>query len=112
MNWNDKAQDALRESETDLPESVQQRLAAARREAVNTADSPQRSYWPAFLGTGALASAAVVLVLLMPRSATNTWPLLEDTEMAAAQDVELLEELEFVAWMLAEESADVTAGKS
>jgi hypothetical protein len=33
---------------------------------------------------------------------------MDDVEMAAAQEVELLEELEFVAWMLAMEESNAT----
>lgn len=109
MNWNEKAQRALRESEEDLPESVRQRLGEARRAAVTAADTPNSMSWTPFLG--ALASAALFLVLVMPRSATQSLPLLEDTEMAAAQEVELLEELEFVAWMLAEENDHAFQGQ-
>ncbi len=110
---NDKARDALRQTELGVPLSVQQRLAAARRAAVAEAERPQPVPWGRLAGSGALASAALVLVLalMLPGTGTQSLPALEEAEMAAAQNAELLEELEFVAWMLAEESADDSPGK-
>lgn len=108
---NDKARDALRQTELGVPLSVQQRLAAARRAAVAEAERPQPVPWGRLAGSGALASAALVLALMLPGTGTQSLPALEEAEMAAAQNAELLEELEFVAWMLAEESADDSPGK-
>ena len=103
MHWNDRARDALRDTEKQVPDAVRQRLADARRTAVNAADTGVSMRWAPLMGASALASAALLVVLVLPQSASQSLPLLEASEMAAAQELELLEELEFVAWMLAEE---------
>ena len=104
MHWNDKARDALRDTEEQVPDPVRQRLANARQTAVNAADTRASIRWAPMISAGALAGAALLVVLVLPRSTTQSLPLLEASEMAAAQELELLEELEFVAWMLDEEN--------
>lgn len=118
--WSARVQTALSENEQQVSTAIQDRLAVARREAVTVADRTQASRWNKYIGPGALASAALVLVLVVARPATeqnlqnqiaDLLPLIEETDMAAAQDAELLEELEFVAWMLAEEIGDDELGQ-
>ena len=102
--WRDKARDAYSEAERGVPVDIADRLAAARRAAVAEADSASRINW--FPLGGALAAALLIVALFVPR-ADDRLPLLNEQELAAAQDVELLEELEFVAWLVAmEEDAD------
>ncbi len=95
----------LRDGEQDLPPDVIERLTAARRAAVDAADEPVKLVWPRYAGAGALATAAVVVVLMTQPEVTPLPPL-DAVELAAAQDAELLEDLEFAAWMIAMEEAD------
>ena len=102
----------LRESEVDVPTEVSQRLQASRRLAVAQAESATaegRIVWPRFVGFAATAFATFLLVvavtLTMP-APYDTLPRLDDGELAAATEAELLQELEFVAWMVAMEDTD------
>ncbi len=100
--------DLARESFADVEPEVAARLAAMRREAVQIADaSPGASLWlerllaPAGL---AAAGAALALVLavwlaLRPTDDAAVLPLLSEPEIAMVQDLDLLEDLEFLAWL-------------
>lgn len=113
--WTSRAQSALRKSEQELSETVRRQLSNARQRAIAmqendvVGDSRLPAWgesWKLFTGGSVLAGVALVLVLALPRSGGGGMPLLDEFEMAAAQEVELLEDLEFVAWMLAEEGDD------
>jgi hypothetical protein len=59
----------------------------------------------AWAGLGAAATAVLALVVgLRDESAHAPLPYLEAQEFAAAQELELLEDLEFLAWLETEES--------
>ena len=102
---------ALKDDEQALSDDVKQRLYEARQRAVDLARQPagktKRWVLP-FLGAGVTTAAAILVVVLMlpVASSIDPLPLGEDTELAAAQDLELLQELEFVAWMMAMEESD------
>ncbi len=104
-------------AEHELSPEVLDALTQARREAVKVADgrsgNRRRNIWFGY-GLGGVAAAVLVVALLAPQTQTlEQFPLLEDAEMAAAQDAELLEDLEFVAWMVAmEEGGAVEEGES
>src|SRR5262245_24810329 len=84
--------------ETDpLPSEVVARLAAARRAAV-AAIPDKPVYVPsAWLTVGAMAATLLAAVLLRP--AIDIDPLLDDDVQLAAENLDLLENLEFAAWM-------------
>ncbi len=106
--WAEKAAAQLRDAEQHLPSDVQLQLQSARRAAVEAAEQPERRAAKPWLTLGAgglLAAAATVLVLLSSPEMMEM-PDLDEQELAAAQEVELLEDLEFVAWMLAMEETD------
>ena len=101
----------LREAEGDLPDDVADRLYQARAQAVDAARQPvkaTRRWLVPSMGVGMTAAAAVLVVVLMLPATTRIEPLPagEDMELAAAQDLELLEDLEFVAWMVAMEDSE------
>lgn len=85
------------------------RLGAARREAVARAERPRSFALGGALPRWTLATAAALLVAVLiargPASGpgTGTSPqvaeLLDGREAAAIEDLELLEEMEFVAWL-------------
>jgi hypothetical protein len=107
----DQLQADLRRRENELAPEVAERLLAARREAVRVADSNDARPWVNWLGwqawaaTGALASG-VLVVAIMLQTPSLALPAGDEVELAAAQEIELLEELEFVAWMVALEDED------
>ena len=104
--------ETLRQQELDVPAEVAERLQAARRQAVTHAEkNAQRKarLWPRVAGAGAAVSAGLVFavaVLLFLQSPVDSLPRMDDVELAAAQDAELLDELEFLAWMVALEEPD------
>jgi hypothetical protein len=107
----DQAGQRLRDDELELPAEVTQKLADARREAVALADIradhkgrsglPQWSRWA---GVGAMAAGVLVVAVLL-RGPLDSMPVADDLDLVVAQEVELLEELEFVAWMVAMDDA-------
>ena len=87
---------------------VQQRLARIRREAVQIAEessSPWRriAWFPGGRSLAALTAAAgfALAVWLGVRVGSEPPPLpvLDEPEVAVVQELELLEELEFLAWL-------------
>lgn len=100
------------ESLTDMDPSVTTRLAAMRREAVRIAEAaePDATWLDRLLGPAGLVTAAAALsvvvaawVALRPTGDALAFPLLSEPEIAVVQDLELLEELEFLAWLEEEE---------
>lgn len=99
----------LRDRELGTDNDVLERLSAARREAVAVADVRKgRSGLSRPWGFGIGGSAATVALLLAVflDSGEQKYPPLDDVDFTVAQEAELLEDLEFVAWMLAVEADD------
>lgn len=102
----------LRQDELEVSPEVAQSLQAARRLAVDEAERSLASatpWWPKIAGAGAAVSAAFVVVVSLTvylQAPLDSLPRMDESEMAAAQEADLLEELEFVAWMVAIEEAD------
>jgi hypothetical protein len=86
---------------------VDQRLRAARHNAV-TAATPRTIRMPTvWLPVGALAATLFAVVLLRPSLDLDATPPLDDeVQLAAAENLELLENLEFAAWMVESEGPD------
>ncbi|MEE4301739.1 MAG: DUF3619 family protein [Pseudomonadales bacterium] len=113
-----RVHEALDASAETLPPGVASRLASARAEALAQRASP-RTWGP--LGYGALATAAVLLLVLTTGrdgvvdapapSLVEVAPTLpaESADLDLAMDLDVVEELEFVAW-LALEDAGADAG--
>lgn len=89
----------LTQSEHDLAPEVLERLTAIRRQAVTLADRDAPRALGNWAPTSALAATflAVGIVFTMLDNG-DPIPLFDD-EYLAAQEVELLEDLEFLAWM-------------
>ena len=115
MNHDDKEADEyanrladrLRASEHDIDAETLARLGQARREAVAMSEQRSRSrhkqYW---LGAGGAAVAASLLVVMLNTGQVDPLPDADPEEFAAAQDIEMLEELEFIAWVASLEEID------
>ncbi|MBV1905368.1 MAG: hypothetical protein KUG75_04770 [Pseudomonadales bacterium] len=106
-----RARKAL-ESE-DLGEDISQRLYSARRKALDQLDIPEKRAvyekpWFTVFPVGAIAALVLVFNLFWLDPEFPEMPNYEsELHAAAATELELLEDLEFVAWMLAE---DLNAG--
>ena len=109
LKLNQKLQAAFVEAEQNLDPDIAQKLATARREAVAMAD--RRNIWQAPMAWGLSGSAAAALLayaIITPgviEPGTEGMPPLDQPEFVIAQEAELLEELEFVAWMMAMEES-------
>jgi hypothetical protein len=113
-----RAQRLLRESETDLAADRVAGLRAARQQAVAAAEQQpkqrtrRRGFANPWVWAPATAMATTVLtVSLLLSGSPESLPVLDPVELSAAQDLELLEDLEFLAWVLEEEAMD-TSGEN
>ena len=91
-----------------LDQSITERLAVARRNALNELEAGETSTglnWPWFIWAPAGAVVIAFFTIAMTLSSANIpeFPYYEsELQAATALELELMEELEFVAWMLAE----------
>ena len=98
-----------------LDTGITERLANARRNALNELEVVESSSsnkhqghqnwsWFAWVPAGAMAIAVFAIALSFSSPKIPEFPYYEsELQAATAADLELLEDLEFVAWMLAEE---------
>lgn len=107
--FEDRLQKALRaETEAPLAPEVAGRLAGIRRQAALTAGNADRMLrlprrrWLLWGGM-TTAAAGLLLAVAVSRQAPAPLPVFEEQAFAAAEDLELLEELEFLAWLEMEE---------
>ncbi|MEL6366964.1 MAG: hypothetical protein AAFQ16_03285 [Pseudomonadota bacterium] len=98
--------------ERPLDDATLARLQAAREEAVHAAMRSRlpRTAWYVGGSAGGAIAAGVALFFMLQTPSLQPLPDLDETELAAAADIELLESLELLAWlddeMLAIEAAD------
>jgi hypothetical protein len=106
QKWAEQAGRQLRAHEEVLAQSSQARLRSVRGQALQAASETRRPwlFWPALSATAGCAALLAWTVLIT--APIDMLPVMDELEMTAAQDVELLEDLEFVAWMLAEQEVD------
>ena len=108
QDFEQAAREQLRASEQ-LDESTRTRLHQARVAALNACSGSKKSAWPKGLtaGMGGLVAVSVVLVAVIvyrysPGTVTTELLAAEDY-MAAVEDVELYEELDFYLWLAEQE---------
>lgn len=102
--FTDEIRRTLDEVETDLSTDVRERLSAARREAISQLNQPARRLNPGWALSGAgLATAALVAVLFLPTQ-PGALPEFNQAETVAAMDMELLDDLELLIWILEEDA--------
>lgn len=103
-----RAGEQLRASEFDVPADVQEKLVAARRKAVARVDQPVRPRRWLWLPAGGVAAAMVVGLMMLPRVDDSVLPADNLVAVVEADEVfselALLDELEFVAWMVEEDA--------
>jgi hypothetical protein len=100
-----RARDLYRRQARQLPPEMSRRLAAARREALERARKPMWS--PLWVPAGAVAAGLLAIAVLQVRGpeaegdgVLTAGPAVEDMEMLFdGEDLELLEDLEFYAWL-------------
>ena len=95
----------LDESEATLTPEVNQRLVQMRREAVRLAESLDRqgtfSAFRPLVPAGAMTATLSAVVAFWLLAAAPLPSIYEDeSQQLAAEEMELLEDLEFVAWMI------------
>jgi hypothetical protein len=85
-------------NEQTLAPELAGRLAAARRRAVALVDSPMRapSQW---VPVGALATTLLTVGIGFALNDRITPPLDDEQQLATVEDMDLLMDLEFVAWL-------------
>lgn len=109
----------LRAQNSRVPEDVASRLRVMRQDAVAVVDRPRRttSFWiPAGFATSAAAVLVTIALIPEPGPGVNgiedIEPLpinLAADELAVINDMEVLEDLEFLAWM-EEEASSAASG--
>ncbi|MGS2722157.1 hypothetical protein ACVBEJ_00285 [Porticoccus sp. GXU_MW_L64] len=91
----------LRESETNIPDSLQSRLAAVRQEALANPE-PGKSQpmftWPGF--AVGMATVVVVAMLFAPMFNNNNSATFTNTAAMAMVEQEIENDLEFYQWLL------------
>jgi len=98
---------ALNEQVAELSEDVQARLSAARRAAVSELDRQAPVVLSPWIPTVAVATTLLAVGLLSFHFATPELPLYNGEEaQLAAQNMELLTDMEFVAWLVEEDESN------
>ncbi|MEE9254399.1 MAG: hypothetical protein V3U43_05665 [Pseudomonadales bacterium] len=102
----ERARALLDESEASLTPDVTARLTQMRREAVALSEARgSYSLLQPLMPAGAMAATLSAVVAFWLLATTPLPSIYEDeSQQLAAEDMELLEDLEFVAWMIVEES--------
>ena len=106
----DKLAAAARRHAEEVSPEVAARLRAMRRVAVNELDARPGTAVPGWLWPAGVAAAGVALTLALllgepDRSAPDALLLADTDELAVVAELDVLEELEFLAW-LEEEGPD------
>ncbi len=111
----------LRRDVESVSAEVAAQLDGARRQAVAVASAAEAQgfgrwgmkgavrpvpRWPSIAGFGAVMGVALTVTVMVRAPQLEPLPFLNADEMAAVENVELLEELEFVAWVAAMEAED------
>lgn len=108
-----KVVQALERQNEALDAEVSMRLADVRRDAVAQLRDPAPASMVLAFGNwiplGAMATTLLAVGLLVAQAQLDVLPRFDsETQALVASELELLEELEFVAWMLDEEELGAT----
>jgi len=114
MNQNERFEDELgrrlRDSEAGLDARTAAHLRVTRREAIQTADAPGRSFTPVWATAFSAITVAVILSVAMQSGPGEAPPAETDTaaDTEIYENLELLEfyeNLEFYEWLAAQDVA-------
>lgn len=89
---------AVLDGQTLAPE-LTERLAAARRRAVTSVDVPILRAPPSWVPVGALATTLLTVGLTVAIDNGGAPPIDDDVQIATVEEMDLLMDLEFVAWL-------------
>jgi len=89
---------AVLDAQTLAPD-LAERLAAARRRALTSVDVLSLRVPPSWVPAGALATTLLTVGLTVAIDNGGTPPLDDDAQIATVEDMDLLLDLEFVAWL-------------
>lgn len=102
----DKAKQSLDHSVDDLPEETLDKLNQIRREALTAQSSSASSSWVWWApGGGLVAASLVAAIWFMNPVAAPDNGLMDMELLTSEQDLELMEDIEFVAWLMEQENA-------
>lgn len=111
-NFIDRVRKTLDEGTDHLDPQVQSRLAGMRRTALDAGERPRIEWrrWFTLPVTGWAMAAVLVIVLMVYLQQPGSVPAeLDDIELLAAEDnLEFYDSLEFYAWLAEEESEGAT----
>jgi hypothetical protein len=102
-----RVRDVLDAGDAALDDRVRAELAAARRNAVNALDVRRPSTIGRWIPASAAACTLIAVGMFSWSVRLPTLPVYDDAEAAeAAQELDLLDDIEFVAWMVEQEGDD------
>lgn len=107
LAFEKKAAELLDESVDRLDGATLSKLHQARSRALEAKPKSAWWGWQAWTGAGAVtASVALVVVLVQPVQQTPALPAIyeDPVQQATAEELELMDDLDFVAWLVLEES--------
>ena len=100
-DFNRRAKALLDDNVDALDAATLSKLHQARNRALEAKRRPQVGAW---LGAGAIAASLTVAVITFDQQPTQLPAIYEDPlQQAAAEDLELMDDLDFVAWLVLEE---------
>ena len=111
-DWLDRARRRLQRSTEELDPDTLRRLRQARAAALGQADRKAPTRWMPWGGAALAASLALAVLLWQPWAGPPESPAaLEDLELLAAEEnLELYEELEFYLWLESEGLPEESGG--
>jgi hypothetical protein len=105
--FNNKAKDLLDENVDKLDAATLSKLHQARNRAVESVGKSGGKKLPAYsgwLGAGAMAASLAVGVVYFNQQPPPLPAIYEDpVQQAAAEEIELMDDLDFVAWLVLQE---------
>lgn len=111
-SFEDRARSLLDDSVEHMDGPTRSRLHRARSEALEGRRAA-RPVWIGWAATGTLAASFAAAFLFMDTRPPPLPAIYEDpVQQAAAEEMELMDDLEFVAWLVMEESEPDTLDQS
>lgn len=106
--FEEKVRQALDKSAETLDQETLSSLNQIRQQALNTSTSANtrpRFQWALWGPVGGLVTAVIVAAMWVGDPAVTPQSPIDDLELLASEDdLELMEEIEFVAWLLEQEN--------